>query len=341
MVSRMTIDSKTEIFTEQYFLEFSHKLSVVVFDTVKEFYDDKLVQGIAEIDYCEKDIDDIKGEHRIDRVVKDVIKQYIDNNYQDLWNLVNIHMEDMERSRCSSKKIHLFFDPVDGSRSADLNIGDPCFMVAYAEETEEYNEIRFRDLKSCFVKGLKTGDIYITYTGKGYCIPSGHNYTLLPAGKVLIDGTKTIRPLAAGKSETFKLAHSTVVIRDGYGMRRVVSQKINHDILNDVKHTFSHDITGTELCYLAAGRDIIHVLVEARKHRNNKREWVGSDGYNLIPYPLLKASGAMVYTLDGVEFEDIVYDPKGIYDFIACSSKSLVDSFIDKGIKKVSKYEIF
>jgi fructose-1,6-bisphosphatase/inositol monophosphatase family enzyme len=322
-------------FTEECFLEFAQKVSYIVFNQAREFYDVRLVNNVAKIDYYGTNIDNTKAEHKIDKIVKDVIREYINDNYPHLWDIANVHMEDMETSNCYSKKISLFFDPVDGSRSADVNIGDPCFMIAYAEKNDDCKEIRFKDLKSCFIKCLKTGDIYFTYNAKGYYIPNGHTYELLPNGSALMDGTRNVKALYAGKNEKFELAHSTVVIRDGYGMRKIVAEKINHDILNDVKHTFSYDITGTELCYLAAGRDIIHVLVEARKHKAKDQRWVGSDGFNLIPYPLLKASGAMIYSLDGVELEDVVYNPRGIYDFIACSSKFLVDKFIEKGVKEV------
>jgi hypothetical protein len=123
-----------------------------------------------------------------------------------------------------------------------------------------------------------------------------------------------------------------VIIRDGYGMRSTVEGKIDHSILNTVKHTFSYDITGIELCYLASGRDIVHLIAEGRSHVENGK-CKGSDGFNLIPYPLIKAVGGVVCALNGIELGETKFDPHKIYDFIGAVNLELVDEFIEKAVK--------
>jgi hypothetical protein len=149
----------------------------------------------------------------------------------------------------------------------------------------------------------------------------------------VLDNKKLVKPLNARKRDDFKLQDATVIVRDGYGMRKFVAEKINHEILNVVKHTFTIDITGTELCYLAAGRDIVHIVVEARRHMEGDK-YKGADGYNLIPYPLIKAAGAMIYDLNGIPLDDEIYIPSQIYDFIASASRRLLNDFIRDGVKK-------
>lgn len=61
----------------------------------------------------------------------------------------------------------------------------------------------------------------------------------------------------------------------------------------------------------------------------------GSDEYNLIPYPLIKAVGAEIYTLEGHPFGSMIYNPQGIFDFIAGVNINLVEEFIQASLKQV------
>ncbi len=319
-------------FKEVDFLEFAQYVSEKVYIAFNKYYRHKLLSGYASINYEDNFENSVKSVHKIDRFVKEIITQALDERFTGYKDSINIYMEDFKVCDVSNPKCCIFIDPVDGSRSADQHIGDPCIMMAYSPKTDMHN-LRFRDLESCFIKGLHSGDVYFTYYSKGYFIPNGYTYRLHDE-KVTIDETFILNPLKRiDNTSPITLGDSCVVVRDGYGMRSIVSNKVNHSILNYVKHTFSYDITGIELCYLASGRDIIHILVEARSHFKDGKQ-VGSDGFNLIPYPLIKAVGGMLYTLEGEELEHKHYNPYNIYDFVSTANDRLMKECINRGLIK-------
>ncbi|NLD45873.1 MAG: hypothetical protein GX660_01550 [Clostridiaceae bacterium] len=308
---------------ELNFLQFAKQLSDEVSIGYSEFYKSKIINNNFTIEYADS-IGDVKSEHKIDKFTKELIINYIKNNYTYIYENANVYMEDYINTN-SNGSFNLYIDPVDGSRSADLNIGDPCFMITYSEKTKD---VKFKDLKNCFIRGLKSNDIYFTFKNRAYYVPNGFLFDIKENAVNLIynKNLTELRPIENNYRD-LRLPNSSVIIRDGYGMRSVVAQKIDHSVLNNVKHCFSHDITGMELCYVASCRGIAHVMVEARNHtRGNKI--VGSDGFNLIPYSLLKATNCNVTSLDGKSLDDCIYNPKYIYDFIACVNDNLLNEFI-------------
>lgn len=323
-------------FDENFFIEFSKKLSHILFQKVREYYNQKFLSGVNGLEYStynDNTYVSLKAEHKIDQYAKSVIMDFIHSNYFYLWEKCNIFMEDFYSEASDNLSISIYIDPVDGSRSADLNIGDPCFMIAYAEKASASEAIKFKDLKSCFIKCLKSGDQYFTYENFAYYIPGEYSFNILD-GKILLNNKQQVAPIKL-KNDVYTLEQAVVIIREGYGMRKFAGGKINFDVLDDVKHCFSYDITGTELCYLASGRGIADIMVEARKHIDHAQKARGSDGFNMIPYPLIKAAGGMMYTLTGKKYEDIEYCPHKMYDFIAASNERLLKNFLQKGIKKL------
>lgn len=310
-------------FSEIDFLEFAKSISDVVSKGYSEFYAKKVISNNFSIEYADS-ICDVKSEHKIDRFTKELILNCIKQSYPYIYDNANIFMEDYVGTK-SSGFFNLYFDPVDGSRSADLNVGDPCFMVTYSEKTEN---VKFKDLKNCFIRGLKSNDIYFTFSNRAYYIPNGFSYDIKENAVNLIydNSSVELKPI----ENTYKdihLANSSVIIRDGYGMRSIVAKKIDHNVLNQVKHCFSHDITGMELCYVGACRGIAHIMVEARYHTNGNKI-IGSDGFNLIPYSFLKATNCVITSLNGNSLDNCDYNPKNVYDFIACVNSDLLDEFI-------------
>jgi fructose-1,6-bisphosphatase/inositol monophosphatase family enzyme len=267
----------------------------------------------------------------VDAFIKQIIIEYINGHCPQVKNEAIIYMENFKVTSPENPSCTIFIDPVDGSRSADQHIGAPCFMIAFSSKTDD---IHFRDLQNCFVRGIHSGDSYFTFCSKAYYVPGGYSITFGNNGEVIVNKELVLNPIKMSHNPE-RLKDATVIVRDGYGMREIVSKKIDHSILNAVKHTFSYDITGIELCYLASGRNIVHLLVEARRHFQNGKA-VGSDGYNLIPYPLIKAVGGNIYLLNGQSLDDILYKPQEIYDFIAGINPILVQEFVHSSVKQVS-----
>ncbi|MGE5404510.1 MAG: inositol monophosphatase family protein [Candidatus Saccharibacteria bacterium] len=222
----------------------------------------------------------------------------------------------------------LFIDPVDGSRSAALRIGDPCIMLAFSPK-RDLAQIEFRDLHYSYVEGLHTGDTYFTYCGKCYYVPGGFYYEAHDED-VYLYGEILLEPIHLKQEYPRSIEEASVIVRDGHGMRRHVREKINHSILDHARHVFSYDITGLELSYLASGRDIVHLLVESRSHFDKGR-LVGSDGFNLLPFPLVKAAGGVVYSLDGEPLDEQLFNPYGVYDFVAASNPKIFKEFVARG----------
>ncbi len=314
-------------FSEKDFLEFAKEISEKVNSFTDCYYRNRLISGKSRVEYkCNSELD-TKGEHKIDELVKKLILEEVNTNYPEVSKHVNIFMEEFSPHNYNKNAVcSIFIDPVDGSRSMDQHIGDPCIMFGFSEKAH-ISDMKFSDLKSCYIKGLHSGDVYFTSLDKAYYVPRG----LEPDPNLEFDSRFV--PIKLESTLPMRLEDSCVVIRDGYGMRSIVERKIDHRILNIVKHTFSHDITGMELCYLASGRDIVHVLVEARSNKDNGK-WRGSDGFNLIPYPLVKAVGGGVYSLNGEAIDDIDFEPHKMYDFIAAVSDRLKNEFIEKAVKK-------
>jgi fructose-1,6-bisphosphatase/inositol monophosphatase family enzyme len=319
------------IFTEMDFIHFADTVAEKIRVVMKDFYRFKLLHSTATVEYATISAqEDLKATHKIDQVIKNEVLSIIRKDFSRMLKYANIFIEGASPLLAETPKFSLFLDPVDGSRSADQNIGDPCFMIAFSP-IPNYKNLRFKDLTSCYIKGLHSGDTYFTFCAYGYYIPEGYDYRLLPEGKVLVDfdgrSSLALQPIILRKSAVTELKDACVIVRDGYGMRKVVSNKIDHRILNDVKHTFSYDITGLELCYLASGRDIVHLLVEARKH-SVKGKSVGSDGFNLIPYPLIKSVGANIYSLSGEPVANLRFNANNTYDFIAACNSELLLKFL-------------
>ncbi|TYQ16981.1 UNVERIFIED_CONTAM: hypothetical protein Cloal_3572 [Acetivibrio alkalicellulosi] len=311
-------------FCEKDFLNFSKSLSDEVFKAYTDYYKKKVLNNNFSIEYTNS-VYDIKSEHKIDTFIVDCILSFIKQNYSYIYDNANIHMEDYQFSN-NKDFINLYIDPVDGSRSADLNIGDPCFMIAYSEKTKD---VKFNDLKSCFIKGLKSNDTYFTYKNKGYYVPNGFSYKLEEDTVTLLTNkySSILKPVK-NNYKNITLSNCSVILRDGYGMRSIVEQKIDHSVLNKVYHCFSHDITGIELCYTGSCRGIAHIMVEARRHRKGNKMMV-SDGFNLIPYPFVKSANCIITSLDGTPLDDVSYNPKDIYDFIACINNELLNEFLE------------
>jgi fructose-1,6-bisphosphatase/inositol monophosphatase family enzyme len=325
--------------TEVEFIRFAEKVGRKVYFFVKNYYQNKLLKGLTKLEYANAGSDSIKQEHKIDSIVKQYIINLIRKDYPDLLKTANLCMEDYHQLNNENAVCTIIIDPVDGSRCADQKIGDPCIMFGISDAA--FGEMTFKKIRSCFIKALHSGDTYFVLNHHSYYIP-GHIDFGFDREKVWVrmnDNIMAIQPLRIGERLTESIADAAIIIRDGYGMRKVVGSKINHDILNNAKHTFSHDITSIELCYLT--RDIVQLVVEARQHYQAGK-CIGSDGFNLIPYPLVKASGGMIYDLSGEELENTRFNPYHVYDFIAASSPVLKDLFIENGVKReaVREYEI-
>lgn len=313
------------------FIMFAEAISHIIQRELKKYYREKLLSGLAKVDYEDNTQSDSKGSHKIDKYTKNVIIDVITEDFSEVMRNANIYIEGEPVLWAEEPTCCILIDPVDGSRSADQHIGDPCMMLAFTPVFRD-NNLKFKHIQTCYIRGLHSGDRYFTYQGKAYYVPEGYKYSLLEDGRILLDETRVLNAITLKKSSKSSLKDASVIVRDGYGMRNVVSSKINHDILNEVKHTFSYDITGIELCYLASGRDIVNLVVEARRHFKDGK-WAGSDGFNLMAYPLVKAAGGMIYTLDGQELDEIIFEPSEIYDFIAASDQALVEEFIRGGVK--------
>lgn len=327
-------------FSEKEFLLFSQAISQKIYLFTKNYYKKKLLTGLTEIEYISPSNTDIKQEHKIDKLVKNYILDLINQEYSYLLKIANFCMEDYQEIKNTDAVCTIIIDPVDGSRCADQNIGDPCIMFAIS--FTPFNQMTFKDLASCFIKALHSGDTYFVYHQQSYYIPNNLNFYLQEKKVLLNDNPNNfveVKPQHQKDQLPKNISDSVFIVRDGYGMRTIVKDKINHDILNQAKHTFSHDITSIELCYLT--REVVHLIVEARKHYKNNK-WNGSDGFNLIPYPLVKAVGGMIYDLYGKELENKKYNPYDIYDFIASTSPTLKDFFIKNSVntEAVRNYEI-
>ncbi|MCP4130266.1 MAG: hypothetical protein GY754_04725 [bacterium] len=312
-------------YTENDFINFAQCIAWKVHFSYKKFYERKLLRVI---EYVNRTNEDPKQEHQVDRVIKKIINETIETEFPDLLARANIYMEDLKIKKAVHPTCSIFIDPVDGSRCADLHIGDPCFMAAYSPETQN---ITFRNLTACFIMGFHSGDIYFSFNNKAYYVPGGHSFTL-EGSSVIINNTIKLKALQLPAQSPQRIKDTTIIVHDGYGMRKTVALKLDYAVLNEARHIFSHDITGIELCYLAACRDIVHILFEGRDHWKGKKQ-VGSDGFNLIPFPLVKAVGGSIYDLKGELLDDQEYDPGGVYDFIAVTNKKLAREFIKKGVK--------
>ncbi|MGE5418438.1 MAG: inositol monophosphatase family protein [Acidobacteriota bacterium] len=260
------------------------------------------------------------------------ILDIINRKFHHMLNEANFIIEGFEPILGRDAQYTVFIDPVDGSRSAALRIGDPCIMLAYSPQHELTN-IKFKDLQFCYVEGLHSADTYFTYCGKGYYVPGGFYFE--PRDEAIyLYGEILLEPIRLRQEYPRSIEEASVIVRDGHGMRRHVKEKINHSILDHARHVFSYDITGLELSYLASGRDIVHLLVESRSHYDKGRI-VGSDGFNLLPFPLVKATGGVVYTLNGEPLDEQVFNPYGVYDFIAASNPKIFNEFVARGGIKI------
>jgi fructose-1,6-bisphosphatase/inositol monophosphatase family enzyme len=316
--------------TEVEFIRFAENIGRKVFCLTQNYYRHKLLKGLTKIEYAAAG-DNIKQEHKIDGIVKQYIVNLIRKDYPDLLKIANLCMEDYHQTNPENTGCTIMIDPVDGSRCADQKIGDPCIMFGYSDAA--FEEMTFKKIKSCFIKALHSGDTYFLFNHRSYYIPGNISFGF-DREKVWVrynDNIMAIQPLRIDAGLATKLADAVIIIRDGYGMRQVVDNKINHEILNEARHTFSHDITSIELCYLT--RNIVHLVIEARKHCRAGK-WIGSDGFNLIPYPLVKAAGGVIYDLSGTELENARFNPYHVYDFIAASRPGLKDLFVTRGLKR-------
>ncbi|MCC5919168.1 MAG: hypothetical protein LAT68_00305 [Cyclobacteriaceae bacterium] len=245
----------------------------------------------------------VKATHQIDEVAFEILKEHFKEFPADLY------IESFDPILKEGSEWVLFCDPVDGSRNCDRNIGDAGFGICLSPKREQ---LRFSDLQDAFVGGLRTGDRYYTKGGSAF-----YQSAL----------TKKEYPLRSS-AET-QLKNALLLLKAGYSAADTHFSQA-YPLYFACKDSRSFENSIVEMCELARGG--MDAFVEVRKL---------SDFYNLVAYPILRASGASLVNLQGQPFEQLAVDPDGYYDFVGASTEILAIEIINilKDFAQKGSYE--
>lgn len=223
---------------------------------------------------------DIKGTHRADELAYLVITEALSG--------VRVRgvVEGMPIIHPHIDAPILYIDPVDGSRNWDRQVGDPAFAMALSLKPSGHT---LDDLQWSFVEGLHSADRY---------------YTLKNRAHFRLHAKRKIYPLTKAVGQ-LRLEEMVAYIKPGYSAADKVL-RIGGDLMQAVKDIRAFDNSAMELCHLARGA--CDLILEARDL---------SDFYNLLAWPILRASGAELYALDGQLLRERLFEPGQIMNFIA------------------------
>ncbi len=227
----------------------------------------------------------LKSCHAVDKPLHEYLCHFLKDHK------ANIFIESSQPVLREDAEFSLFIDPVDGSLNWDREIGNPCFVAAFSSKT---NDVTYQDLEYGFVKNFRTNDVYQAKNGKSYYYSS------------LTD--KQIEIKCQGQVD---LKNARGCLRPGYSLatNQFAATAPLFLLAKDIR---SEENTGIELCYIA--RDALDFIVEARK---------ASDDFNLLAYPIIKNSGAIISDLNGAGFSGKIISQTGKQDFIVSNSKKL------------------
>ncbi len=227
---------------------------------------DKLVEELSKAGYIgdtNLDSTDLKSHHSIDKVATKVILGELRKTN------AAIYIEGEAPIIPDKPACSIYIDPVDGSLNWDRGVGDPCIAIAISDN-EKINCLN--DLNFAYVYGLRSGDEYWAEKGCAY---------------YFCNLTQNTHKINAAK--TSGINNMVAYFRTGYGMAKKQLQK-TLPLFYKVKDIRAIDNAGIEICEIARGAS--DLMIEARD---------GSDGFNLIAYPILKAAGGALFSLDGLD----------------------------------------
>lgn len=237
-----------------------------------------------------EDPDDLKSTHAIDRATA-AIAQACLADYD-----CNLFIESVDVGGASEAAFSVYIDPVDGSLNWERGVGDPCIVIAFADKPviETLDELCFT-----YVRGLRSGDSYYADREAAYYC------------NALTGNRVRINPAAARP-----LVEATLYLRPGYGLARnqLVATLPLYLRARDIR---AIDNAGIEVCEIARGA--ADLMVEARN---------GSDFFNLLAWPILRASGGVLLDLQGEDLTDRRIDFSGVYNYIASHSGSLAEEVV-------------
>lgn len=232
---------------------------------------------------------DLKSTHEIDDEAGAIARESF-----DAWRC-NVVIEG-EAVPGSEADFCVYIDPVDGSLNWDRGTGDPAFVLAVAAGS---GAGRLDDLAFAYVEGLRSGDIYRTEGDRAV-------YRAALAGR-----EHRLRTAAPERIE-----EATGYLRAGYGgARRQLARTL--PLYLGARDLRASDNAAIEFGEIA--RNAAHFMVEARSL---------SDGFNLLAWPIVRAAGGALRTLDGGDLPRQPFDPNARTDYVLAGSESLADDVV-------------
>jgi fructose-1,6-bisphosphatase/inositol monophosphatase family enzyme len=192
----------------------------------------------------------------------------------------------------------VYIDPVDGSLNWDRGTGDPAFVLAVAAGPVAGC---LDDLSFAYVEGLRSGD---TYRTEGGCAV----YRAALAGR-----EHRLRTAAPDRIE-----EATGYLRAGYGgARRQLARTL--PLYLGARDLRASDNAAIEFGEIA--RNAAHFMVEARSL---------SDGFNLLAWPIVRAAGGALRSLDGADLPPGPFDPNACTDYVLAGSRTLAEDVLQR-----------
>lgn len=254
---------------------------------------DTLIQRLSETGYIGDTnlvSNDLKSHHSIDDIaIKAVMNELKDSK-------VAIYLEDEKKHVADGANYSIYIDPVDGSLNWDRGTGDPCIVIAMSDKIKISC---LDDLNFAFVYGLRSGDEYWVEDNKAYY------FCKLTQSKYEINSAQTVG-----------VENMVGYFRPGYGMaERQLRRTL--PLFYKVRDIRAMDNAGIEICEIARGA--ADLMIEARD---------GSDGFNLLAYPILKAAGGAIFTLTGADISSKPISLDNKYNYIALGNPSQIKEII-------------
>ncbi len=255
---------------------------------------DSLIERLKETGYIgdtNLDSNDLKSHHVIDQIATEVAMKELK------YSNVAIYIEGEKPHIPDNVDYSIYIDPVDGSLNWDRGVGDPCIVIAISN----HKEIScLNDLNFAYIYGLRSEDEYWTENNSAYYLCH------------LTQKTHKIKT-----AQTTGIENMVGYFRTGYGMAKNQLQK-TLPLFYKVKDIRAIDNSGMEICEIARGA--ADIMVEARDV---------SDGFNLIAYPILKAAGGGVFSLNGLDIGSQSIKLEEKYNYIALGNPNQIVEIVD------------
>jgi len=233
----------------------------------------------------------LKAVHEIDDEAGAIVRESLDNRR------CNVVIEG-EAVPATEADFCVYVDPVDGSLNWDRGTGDPAFVLAVAAGPRAGC---LDDLAFAYVEGLRSGDIYRTDGGRAV-------YRAALAGR-----EQRLRTGAPDRVED-----ATGYLRAGYGgARRQLARTL--PLYLGARDLRASDNAAIEFGEIA--RNAAHFMVEARSL---------SDGFNLLAWPIVRAAGGVLRTLDGGDLPRQPFNPNAAADYVLAGGETLARDVVER-----------